>query len=58
MEPLMTSEVSELARYNADRSRGLVFDAAATERMREMQARFDGPGWFAEDGTRHTRLLG
>lgn len=40
-DDLTSDEVSDLARYNTDRARGVVFDAATVDRMTGLQRRYD-----------------
>lgn len=41
MIPLTDQEISELARYNSEKARGLLHTEAWTLRMRRQQARFN-----------------
>jgi hypothetical protein len=52
-ELLSADEVSELARFNAERRAGYLYDAGTLHRMAQMQLRFDWLGYVTEDGAYH-----
>lgn len=51
----MPERFKELAAYNTDRARGILFDDATTERMAALQREFDAysRAWFIQEHPNH-----